>query len=256
MQDYRDVIKEHFSNHPLVKTLFMYEELLVGLGLLFLLFSEIPMLSMGTDIFAALGFWCFWVGITGAFIKKNKAVLSLGLGIYILINLVAFIIACVHSIGVYRGFYGFLPLFDAIAAAYILMISGGINYYQELFAGMNIFQPTVYSSSIPQGPSPGSVTCTYCGAKVDQNVKFCSNCGNKTPEVSLCKQCGSPLEENAIFCVKCGVKVETDENVPESGDKEVKVEAKPEKKQCSSCGAEVSNNDRFCIKCGNKISIL
>lgn len=46
--------------------------------------------------------------------------------------------------------------------------------------------------------------CPSC--KVSQDGKFCSNCGSKKPEVKKCSQCGKVLEENQKFCPECGTK--------------------------------------------------
>lgn len=223
MQDYRDVIQEHFNNNQLIKGLWMYDGLLIGLGLLFLLFGEFSIISLSSDIFAALGFWCFWLGIAVTYIKKNEVGLSVGLGGYALLNLVAFLVACVHSAGRYYGFYGFFPLFNLIAVGYLLTISGGIKYYQEFFAGNNV--QAVHPGTMQQGASESTVACPNCGAKIDQSAPFCSNCGNKTPEARLCRQCGSPLEENALFCVTCGAKVPADQNKTEPEANGIKEES-------------------------------
>lgn len=46
--------------------------------------------------------------------------------------------------------------------------------------------------------------CPSC--KVSQDGKFCSNCGSKKPEVKKCSKCGKVLEENQKFCPECGTK--------------------------------------------------
>ena len=59
-----------------------------------------------------------------------------------------------------------------------------------------------------------------------------------------CSACGAPLEEDAMFCTNCGTKV----------SEEVRVEEEePVKKVCKNCGAELEDGNHFCMNCGTPI---
>lgn len=60
----------------------------------------------------------------------------------------------------------------------------------------------------------------------------------------VCSACGAPLEEDAMFCTNCGTKV----------SEEVRVEEEESvKKVCKNCGAELEDGNRFCMNCGTPI---
>lgn len=50
-----------------------------------------------------------------------------------------------------------------------------------------------------------------CGAKLDMNNKFCSECGKKieysTESIGTCKECSSEIKEDYAYCVCCGNKL-------------------------------------------------
>lgn len=118
--------------------------------------------------------------------------------------------------------------------------------------------------------------CACCGAVLDPENTFCTQCGTKrTPkaEVSapvedatpveepvvvteepaeapageekelqrLCAQCGSPVREDALFCTQCGARYESAPVQPEPDD------------LCKGCGAKLMPGDRFCIYCGTRV---
>lgn len=254
MQDYRRALKDHFESQPLMRILFMADIILFSVGLLFLLFYEFSVITLNSDVFFALGFWFFWIGIVLSYIKKSDVSLSIGLGVYSLLYLVKFIIACVHSAGGYGGFYGLTPLCNLIVALFLLTLSvRGSEYYQQYLEQRKALLLLTRSASKPKQPSQGMFRCPQCSSDLGQNTKFCPYCGYKIPEVKPCKQCESPLSEHMSFCVICGAKVESEENEPKSDTNGVKLEAGEEKKLCSSCGTEISGNTKFCTKCGSKI---
>lgn len=52
--------------------------------------------------------------------------------------------------------------------------------------------------------------CDHCGALLDDDALFCTNCGKKV-EVSSgrkCPSCGATLDEDGLFCTECGAKLE------------------------------------------------
>ena len=60
-------------------------------------------------------------------------------------------------------------------------------------------------------PSQNMTTCPKCGASVPSTAKFCSECGEKMPEVktvnNFCPECGTKLDGNTKFCPNCGHKL-------------------------------------------------
>lgn len=58
------------------------------------------------------------------------------------------------------------------------------------------------------------MNCEKCGAEINENDKFCSNCGEKVKsneEGSIfCEKCGAEIvDKNAKFCSHCGASVST-----------------------------------------------
>jgi membrane protease subunit (stomatin/prohibitin family) len=79
--------------------------------------------------------------------------------------------------------------------------------------------------------------CPECGSMLDQNAKFCSNCGFKfLTESQTCPKCNSAIEANAKFCQNCGEKISA------GGDH-----------TCPKCNAAVKPGVKFCPECGNKL---
>lgn len=224
MQDYREVIKEHFSSNKLITSLLMYDGVLLGLGLLCLLFSELSIINLSSDILRALGFWCFWIGLAVTYIKKNDVNFSVGLGLYALLYAIDFIVAGVHSTESHSGFYGFMPMFNVIVAAYILIVSDGLKHIQKVFDSQNVSQPAAFGGITPKATSNGLYTCSGCGNIVDRNASFCPTCGTKAPEAITCQQCASPLEDDSRFCGVCGALVQASQNEPGTTATTVKTE--------------------------------
>ena len=47
--------------------------------------------------------------------------------------------------------------------------------------------------------------CIYCGAPLDDDSQFCTNCGKR---IKLCPKCGSVLKGDSLFCAKCGTRLD------------------------------------------------
>lgn len=80
--------------------------------------------------------------------------------------------------------------------------------------------------------------CTKCNAEIDDNARFCPECGSKIEKFAFCSNCGAKLEESATFCSNCGEKIgclSTD---------------KVEKKNCPYCGEEILATATKCKHCG------
>ncbi len=77
-------------------------------------------------------------------------------------------------------------------------------------------------------------TCEKCGAILNANQRFCSNCGADTQasNQAKCISCGALIDVNSKFCSECG---------------------SPQIKKCSKCNAEIKGTPKFCPECGNKL---
>ena len=76
--------------------------------------------------------------------------------------------------------------------------------------------------------------CSKCGANLQANVSFCSECGERVTAIYqdkiICPQCGKTVAQGN-FCSECGYKFVT---------------------ICQKCGAEVKGG-KFCPECGEKL---
>jgi len=77
-----------------------------------------------------------------------------------------------------------------------------------------------------------SKKCAKCGAKINENAKFCVECGSN--QTSTCPKCNAKVEEGAKFCSNCGEKLE-------------------QGKMCAKCGKALKANTKFCPECGAKV---
>lgn len=59
-----------------------------------------------------------------------------------------------------------------------------------------------------QSPAPSSAVCAGCGAPLDANAKFCSNCGQPRPTAKFCPECGTQVTPGSKFCMNCGTKLQ------------------------------------------------
>jgi RNA polymerase subunit RPABC4/transcription elongation factor Spt4 len=50
----------------------------------------------------------------------------------------------------------------------------------------------------------GKINCSKCGAKIDPNSRFCSQCGSPLFSESVCTNCGRSIEPDYKFCPSCG----------------------------------------------------
>lgn len=48
-------------------------------------------------------------------------------------------------------------------------------------------------------------TCSNCGAPLDNDALFCTECGTKAAPIGMqCPNCGAAVENNSAFCPECG----------------------------------------------------
>ena len=72
--------------------------------------------------------------------------------------------------------------------------------------------------------------CKKCGAEVEENQKFCPECGERLG--NFCKECGAKLIKKQKFCPECGAaQIFT----------------------CPKCKKEIDENSKFCPECGEKL---
>ena len=96
-----------------------------------------------------------------------------------------------------------------------------------------------------------ALKCSACGAEYEKGTKFCPDCGRK---INPCKNCGGDIPDgetvcpvcgNAL-CPKCGSPLSASAKFcPECGYSTVK--------KCPKCGAEIKGKTKFCPECGEKI---
>lgn len=75
------------------------------------------------------------------------------------------------------------------------------------------------------------IKCNKCGSEVDENQKFCPECGEKIG--NFCKECGAKLaRKRQKFCPECGAS-------------QVFI--------CPKCKKEIDEKSKFCPECGEKL---
>lgn len=50
-------------------------------------------------------------------------------------------------------------------------------------------------------------TCPKCNSQIEDNAKFCNQCGAPLIEAVICSQCGASIPQDALFCPVCGNKI-------------------------------------------------
>lgn len=87
--------------------------------------------------------------------------------------------------------------------------------------------------------------CPSCGAQMNDDSLFCTECGKQIPQGVICPHCGASLNEGDVFCQSCGKRVD---EIPST-----EMPDTPHKK-CPYCGALVNDGDVFCENCGRNLS--
>ncbi len=115
----------------------------------------------------------------------------------------------------------------------------------------------------------GKIQCPGCGAMIDANAAFCSECGIRitfpqmnTPQKNRsCPRCRTPVEVGQVFCVQCGYRLT---EIPQA-QMDLEMEKQPEynssvpemqsvkEKVCPKCGTPVEENQMFCVECGENL---
>ena len=81
--------------------------------------------------------------------------------------------------------------------------------------------------------------CAKCGAVLQQNAKFCPECGEKVvppeePGLIVCPKCGAKVAKGK-FCLECGAPLDVNP-------------------KCPNCGKDVPAGAKFCLECGTKLN--
>ena len=86
--------------------------------------------------------------------------------------------------------------------------------------------------------------CPYCGAQMNDDSLFCTECGIQIPQGIVCPHCGASIGENDAFCQNCGKRVDDSPSTDISNITHNK---------CPYCGASVNEGDVFCENCGRNL---
>lgn len=82
----------------------------------------------------------------------------------------------------------------------------------------------------------GKIQCPKCKAEVEENNKFCTECGEKIDAQITCPQCSTMVPPGTKFCTECGANLE-----------------KLAETKCPQCSKILPSNTKFCPECGTKI---
>lgn len=85
--------------------------------------------------------------------------------------------------------------------------------------------------------------CPNCGAQMNDDSLFCTECGSKIPQGDVCPHCGASMNDGDVFCQNCGKK---------PGEDALPTIVSASLRMCPHCGATMSDNDVFCQNCGKR----
>ena len=87
--------------------------------------------------------------------------------------------------------------------------------------------------------------CPYCGAQVNDDSLFCTECGRPIPQGNVCPHCGASINDGDVFCQSCGNIVDGNPSTDVSDTTQ---------KKCPYCGASINDGDFFCENCGRNLA--
>ena len=87
--------------------------------------------------------------------------------------------------------------------------------------------------------------CPNCGAQMNDDSLFCTECGKQIPQGIVCPHCGVSLNEGDVFCQSCGKRVDDSPSTDMSNLTH---------NSCPYCGASINEGDVFCENCGRNLS--
>lgn len=86
--------------------------------------------------------------------------------------------------------------------------------------------------------------CEKCGAEIENNAAFCSNCGAKVNSKRKCSKCGAELDEDALFCAECGTRVDSGKlNNTDNTDNDVSATKIPSDKNIGAGQSDVNDKE-------------
>ncbi len=84
--------------------------------------------------------------------------------------------------------------------------SYGITVYSLNFANIIFDEDDLERLNSKNRGSAQKALCPNCGTMLEENAKFCYNCGTKISDKKICPKCRSENSEEAKFCSMCGTK--------------------------------------------------
>ena len=87
--------------------------------------------------------------------------------------------------------------------------------------------------------------CPNCGAQMNDDGLFCTECGKPISQGNVCPHCGALVNDGDVFCQSCGRKVD------ESPSTEM---TDSTQKKCAHCGSPINDDDAFCQSCGSPLN--
>lgn len=83
-------------------------------------------------------------------------------------------------------------------------------------------------ATVSTGRSP-HVHCRHCGAVLDEDARFCEECGTSVTAFQ-CVHCGREVDPSMALCPACGMPITVN---------------------CTFCGSPMEGTEQFCQECGN-----
>ncbi len=135
--------------------------------------------------------------------------------------------------------------------------------------------PRPEPTDLTRGEAGSGWTCPSCGTQLNDNQKFCLNCGAKRPAQPVrreppkeekpkpapvggwtCPTCGTQLTDSQKFCLKCGTRRPDAAPQPivqkEPAPTPVPVTPPAAGWTCPTCGTKLTDSQKFCLKCGTR----
>lgn len=123
--------------------------------------------------------------------------------------------------------------------------------------------------------SDESAQCPSCGAKINLNTVFCTNCGASVADVNshrvvrrkICPHCGKPNKTDIPYCTYCysslaDAKIDEMQVVHQTVTSGVLTVKKAflngmsgKNVICNACGTLNAPDEHFCVSCGSKLEI-
>ncbi|MBK5245180.1 MAG: SPFH domain-containing protein [Eubacteriaceae bacterium] len=114
------------------------------------------------------------------------------------------------------------------------LATAGIGIGLGAGAGLAVGNSFAASAGNIIKPTEKAKTCRKCGKFNEEDMKFCSNCGDKLATSKIeCYSCQTLIDDNVKFCPGCGNSMQ--------------------KKVCETCNTANLPGMKFCSECGTKL---